>query len=89
MLTSWKKPKKGPSPSGQGIRTDLPWSRKDLVFPYLCLRVWILRNELENFWREEHRKAGYHEIKTPIVLNRELWERSGHWDHYQENMDFT
>ena len=49
----------------------------------------ILRNELENFWREEHRKAGYQEVRTPIILSRELWERSGHWDHYQENMYFT
>jgi len=49
----------------------------------------ILRNELENFWRKEHEKAGYDEIKTPIILNRRLWEQSGHWDHYQENMYFT
>jgi threonyl-tRNA synthetase len=58
-------------------------------FPIFMPKGMILRNELENFWREEHRKAGYHEIKTPIILNRELWERSGHWDHYQENMYFT
>ena len=49
----------------------------------------IIRNELENFWREIHREHGYQEIKTPIILNRELWERSGHWDHYKENMYFT
>ncbi len=49
----------------------------------------VLRNQLENFWRDEHRKAGYDEIKTPIILNRRLWEQSGHWDHYQENMYFT
>lgn len=58
-------------------------------FPIFMPKGMILRNELENFWREEHRKAGYQEIKTPIILNRELWERSGHWDHYQENMYFT
>jgi len=58
-------------------------------FPIFMPKGMILRNELENFWREEHRKAGYQEIKTPIILNRELWERSGHWDHYKENMYFT
>ena len=49
----------------------------------------IIRNTLEDFWRKEHEKAGYLEIKTPIILNKELWQRSGHWDHYQENMYFT
>ena len=48
-----------------------------------------LRNELEKFWREEHDKAGYSEIRTPLIMNRALWERSGHWDHYHENMYFT
>ncbi|HQA07269.1 MAG TPA: threonine--tRNA ligase [Syntrophomonadaceae bacterium] len=58
-------------------------------FPIFMPKGMVLRNELENFWREEHRKAGYQEIKTPVILNRELWERSGHWDHYKENMYFT
>lgn len=58
-------------------------------FPFFLPKGMILRNELEKFWREEHMKAGYQEIKTPIILNRELWERSGHWDHYKENMYFT
>lgn len=58
-------------------------------FPFFLPKGMILRNELENFWREEHRKAGYHEIRTPIILNRELWERSGHWDHYKDNMYYT
>ena len=58
-------------------------------FPFFLPRGMIIRNELENFWREEHVKAGYKEIKTPIILNRALWERSGHWDHYRENMYFT
>ncbi len=58
-------------------------------FPFFLPKGMILRNELENFWREEHRKAGYQEIRTPIILNRELWERSGHWDHYKDNMYFT
>jgi len=58
-------------------------------FPIFMPKGMILRNELENFWREEHRKAGYQEIRTPVILNRSLWERSGHWDHYKENMYFT
>jgi threonyl-tRNA synthetase len=58
-------------------------------FPLLHPRGMIVRNELESFWREEHRLAGYQEIKTPVILNRALWERSGHWDHYRENMYFT
>jgi threonyl-tRNA synthetase len=58
-------------------------------FPFLHPKGTIIRNELEAFWREEHRKAGYDEIKTPIILNRELWERSGHWEHYKDNMYFT
>jgi threonyl-tRNA synthetase len=58
-------------------------------FPFFHPKGMILRNELENFWRMEHKKRGYHEIKTPIILNRSLWEQSGHWDHYQENMYFT
>ncbi|MEG0833650.1 MAG: threonine--tRNA ligase [Oscillospiraceae bacterium] len=58
-------------------------------FPFFLPKGMILRNELENMWREEHRKAGYKEIKTPIMLNRELWETSGHWDHYKNNMYTT
>ena len=58
-------------------------------FPFYHPKGMIIRNELEDFWRKEHRKAGYQEIRTPIILNRILWERSGHWDHYRENMYFT
>lgn len=58
-------------------------------FPFFLPKGMTLRNELENFWRELHRKCGYQEIKTPIILNEELWHRSGHWDHYKENMYFT
>ncbi len=58
-------------------------------FPFFLPKGMILRNELEKFWREEHTRAGYHEIRTPIILNRQLWEESGHWDHYKENMYFT
>ncbi|GAV22651.1 threonine--tRNA ligase [Carboxydothermus pertinax] len=58
-------------------------------FPFFHPKGMVIRNELENFWREKHRLAGYQEIKTPIILNRELWERSGHWAHYKENMYFT
>ena len=58
-------------------------------FPFFLPNGMILRNELENFWKEEHRKAGYTEVKTPMILNRTLWEHSGHWDHYKENMYTT
>ncbi|MDI6907519.1 MAG: threonine--tRNA ligase [Thermoanaerobacterales bacterium] len=58
-------------------------------FPFFHPKGMVLRNELEQFWRDAHRKAGYQEIRTPIILRRELWERSGHWDHYKENMYFT
>ena len=58
-------------------------------FPFLHPNGMIIRNELENYWREEHQKAGYQEIKTPIILNRASWEQSGHWDHYKDNMYFT
>lgn len=49
----------------------------------------VLRNILEDFWRKEHKAWGYQEIKTPLILSKELWERSGHWEHYKENMYFT
>ena len=49
----------------------------------------IIRNELEAYWRQLHRQRGYQEVRTPLILNEELWHRSGHWDHYQENMYFT
>lgn len=58
-------------------------------FPFFMPKGMVLRNILEDFWRQEHRKRGYQEIKTPIILNEELWHRSGHWDHYQENMYFV
>lgn len=57
-------------------------------FPFFYPKGMIIRTELENYWRSEHRKRGYLEIKSPIILNRALWERSGHWEHYQENMYF-
>lgn len=58
-------------------------------FPFFHPKGMILRQVLEDFWREEHRRAGYLEIKTPLLLSRALWEQSGHWDHYRENMYFT
>lgn len=58
-------------------------------FPFFLPKGMVIRNELENFWRQEHQKRGYREIKTPIILNEALWHRSGHWDHYKENMYFT
>ncbi|MFA6308315.1 MAG: threonine--tRNA ligase [Clostridia bacterium] len=58
-------------------------------FPFFFPKGMVLRNKLLDFWREEHKKRGYQEINTPIILNEELWHRSGHWDHYKENMYFT
>ena len=58
-------------------------------FPFFLPKGMVLRNILEDFWRNEHKNRGYQEIKTPIILNEELWHRSGHWDHYKENMYFT
>ncbi len=57
-------------------------------FPFFYPKGMIIRTELENYWRAEHRKNGYLEIKSPVVLSRELWERSGHWDHYKDDMYF-
>ena len=55
-------------------------------FPFFLPKGMILRNILENYWYSEHTKEGYEFIKTPIMLNRDLWEISGHWDNYKENM---
>ena len=58
-------------------------------FPFFLPKGMALRNELENFWREVHHKFDYEEIRTPIILNKQLWETSGHWFHYRENMYTT
>lgn len=58
-------------------------------FPFFHPKGMVLRNELEKYWREEHKKRGYQEVRTPIILSKALWEQSGHWDHYRENMYFT
>ena len=55
-------------------------------FPFFLHNGMIIRNELENFWYKEHTKEGYEFIKTPIMLNKDLWELSGHWYNYRENM---
>ena len=58
-------------------------------FPFFLPKGMVVRNILEDFWRKIHRENGYVEIKTPMILNEELWHRSGHWDHYKENMYTT
>lgn len=58
-------------------------------FPFFLSKGMALRNELENFWREVHHDFDYDEIRTPVILNKHLWETSGHWDHYRENMYTT
>ena len=55
-------------------------------FPFFMPKGMIIRNELENFWKTEHRKRGYEEIKTPLIMNEHLWRTSGHWDHYLDGM---
>lgn len=57
--------------------------------PFYLPKGMVLRNELEKIWREKHQRSGYQEIKTPIMMKQELWEKSGHWDHYHENMYFA
>ena len=58
-------------------------------FPFFLPNGMVLRNTLIDYWREVHKRYGYVEISTPMMLNRSLWERSGHWDHYKENMYTT
>ena len=58
-------------------------------FPFFLPNGMILKNTLIDYWREVHTRAGYKEISTPMMLNRSLWERSGHWDHYKDNMYTT
>jgi len=58
-------------------------------FPFFLPNGMIIRNLLIDYWREVHKRYGYTEIMTPMILNRQLWETSGHWDHYKENMYFT
>ena len=58
-------------------------------FPFFLPKGMILKNTLLDYWREIHKKAGYVEVSTPIILSRHLWETSGHWDHYKENMYTT
>ncbi len=55
-------------------------------FPFFLPKGMVLRNILEDYWRQEHEKNGYQEVKTPVILNKDLWIRSGHWSHYRENM---
>jgi threonyl-tRNA synthetase len=58
-------------------------------FPFFHPRGMVVINTLLELWRKEHRKRGYQEIRTPVILEKSLWERSGHWEHYRENMYFT
>ncbi len=58
-------------------------------FPFFLPNGMILKNTLIDYWRQIHRREGYVEVQTPIILNRSLWETSGHWDHYKENMYTT
>lgn len=58
-------------------------------FPVFHPKGMVLRNQIETFWRQCHARGGYDEVRTPLIMDRKLWERSGHWEHYKENMYFT
>ena len=58
-------------------------------FPFFLPKGMVLRNTLIDYWRQVHKKYGYVEVSTPMILNRPLWEQSGHWDHYKNNMYTT
>ncbi len=58
-------------------------------FPFFLPKGMVIRNELQSYWKELHRRRGYEEILTPLILNRDLWLTSGHWDHYKDNMYFV
>ena len=58
-------------------------------FPFFLPKGMVIRNELESYWKQEHYMRGYSEIRTPLILNEQLWRTSGHWDHYKDNMYFT
>ena len=58
-------------------------------FPFFLPKGMVLKNTLIDYWREVHKRYGYVEVSTPMILNRHLWETSGHWDHYKENMYTT
>lgn len=58
-------------------------------FPFFLPKGMVLKNLLLDYWRKIHEREGYLEVSTPLMLNRELWETSGHWEHYRENMYTT
>lgn len=73
-----------------GVEMDLfSFHEEGVGFPFWHPKGMILRNEIIAYWREMHRKYGYLEIQTPQILNKSLWERSGHYEHYRKNMYFT
>ncbi|GAB6273196.1 MAG: threonine--tRNA ligase [Peptococcaceae bacterium] len=73
-----------------GVELDLfSFQEEGPGFPFFHPAGLVLFNQLVQFWREEHKKHEYQEIKTPLILSQDLWERSGHWEHYRENMYFT
>ena len=73
-----------------GVDLDLFMSSEEAPgMPFFLPNGMVLRNELESIWKRKHSSAGYQEIKTPLMLKQHLWEQSGHWEHYQENMYYT
>ena len=74
--------------AGQGAR-PVHADRGRPGFPFFLPNGMTLKNTLIDYWREVHKRYGYVEVSTPMILNRKLWERSGHWDHYKQNMYTT
>ena len=73
-----------------GREMDLFMMREEAPgFPFFLPNGMVLKNTLLDYWREIHRKAGYVEISTPMIMNKQLWKTSGHWDHYKDNMYST
>lgn len=73
-----------------GVSMDLfSFHEEGPGFPFWHPKGMVLWNLLLNWWQTEHQQAGYQQVKTPIILSRNLWEESGHWDHYKENMYYT
>ena len=87
-LPAWKRPRSAIIGNLEKSWNCLPSWRRAPASRFSCPKM-VLKNLLIDYWREIHREAGYQEISTPMILSRSLWERSGHWAHYKENMYTT
>ena len=83
----WRRQEAGPPELARSWACSCCGTRPRL--PFFLPKGMVLKNLLIDYWREVHKKYGYVEVSTPIILSRKLWERSGHWDHYKDNMYTT